>query len=207
MPRLALRFKGSVDHVLPLLDRYAGRYLATRENVGDENEHVHVFLDTDADKRAVRKFIQRTGHWTGNAGYSIKACEDDYAGFLDYICKGDSASVEPVVLGYQGFTADQIKEFHGNYYVTADSLAEARRKRKRLTNTTVVEEVLEQARNSGLRWTDDAGIARIYINKYVSAMKGINEFHAASVVRTVKCLLDPAGDAVENQVSAIVGRL
>lgn len=207
MPRFALRFDGSLDSVLGLLDSLSGRYLATRENVGGENEHVHVFLECDSNLAAVRKRIQRSGHWTGNAGYSAKACKPDWEGFVAYICKGESALVAPVVLGRQGFTTTQITSYHERYYVTAEVIAEARRKSKKLGTTTVVQEVLEEARNTGLRWTDDEKIAEIYIRKYTEAMKPYNEFHCISVIRTVKVLLDPEGDALANAVASAVGRL
>lgn len=198
MPQFALRFDGDHD-VLPMLDHWGGRYLVTREGVDTDNPHVHVFIDTDKDIRAIRKYIQRAGVY-GNGAYSLKACSSDYAGYLDYICKGESESLDPVVVGYQGFTADQIKQFHANYYVTAESLAEARRKRKKLTSTTVVEEVLEECRNLGLRWTQEEELFRVYIRKYTSGMKGINVFHARQVIATVKCLLDPNGDAEEDLI-------
>lgn len=199
-----LRFTAAFQYVLALLDALSGRYLVVREGLGTDNEHVHVFLDCESDSRAIRKRIQRSGHWTGNKAYSLKPCYDEQR-WLQYICKGEGAAVAPDVVARQGFTEDQVKGYHEAYYI--DQLGDARRKRKKLGPTTVVETVLEEARNSGLSWTDDEKIAEIYIREYTSAMKPYNEFHGLSVVRTVKVLLDPDGEALQNAVRSLVGRL
>jgi len=197
MPNYALRVDGNGDDVVPYLDRYASNYFVVREDTGD-NEHVHVFLVSDSKLSALRKAAQRL--WSGNGSYSLKECASDYADYLVYLCKGESESVKPVVVARQGleYTDEWVEERHGEYWVNHAKIVENRQKRKRMRESNIVEKVEEESKNLGLRWTDREEIAKVYIRMYKDSRKGINVFHAKSVVNTVACLLCEDDSAVND---------
>jgi len=197
MPNYALRVDGDGHDVVPYLDRYSSNYFVVREDTGD-NQHVHVFFVSDSRLSALRKAAQRL--WTGNGSYSLKECASDYTDYLVYLCKGESESVKPVVVARQGldYTDEWVEARHGEYWVNNAKITENRQKRKRMRESNIVEKVEEEAKNLGLRWTDREGIAKVYIRMYKDSRKGINVFHAKSVVNTVVCLLCEDDSAVND---------
>lgn len=197
MPNYALRVDGDGHDVVDYLDRYSSNYFVVREDSGD-NQHVHVFFVSDSRVAALRKAAQRL--WTGNGSYSLKECAEDYHDYLVYLCKGESESVKPVVVARQGldYTEEWVEARHAEYWVNNAKIVENRQKRKRLRESNIVEKVEEAAKNLGLRWTDREEIAKVYIRMYKDCRKGINVFHAKSVVNTVACLLCEDESAVND---------
>lgn len=197
MSNYALRVDGDGNDVVAYLDRYSSNYFVVREDTGD-NQHVHVFFVSDSKLSALRKAAQRL--WSGNGAYSLKECASDYHDYLVYLCKGESESVKPVLVARQGleYTDEWIDERHAEYWVNNAKIVENRQKRKRMRESNIVEKVEEAAKNLGLRWTDREEIAKVYIRMYKDCRKGINVFHAKSVVNTVACLLCEDDSAVND---------
>lgn len=191
--------------VLGLVGGVASNYLVVREG-GDENPHVHVFGRTDKKLSAVRKAVQRflSGD-RGNASYSLKQCAEDYDGYLRYLCKGDSSSKLPEVLGRCGleYTDDWVKQMHSAYWLNNEEIVKSRQKRKRIQTATVVEKLEERCKEAGVLWNQPEKIALEYIRMCKASKKPINVFAARAIVNTVKVVLDPGSEA-EKELAALI---
>lgn len=170
-------------------------FLVCYEEAAGENPHVHVVLYTDKKMDALRKsFTRGFPTKTGNGGYSLKKCDDDVDAYMRYLCKGTSPDIGPCVWTAQGldFTPEKVADAHARYWVNNAALVQ--NKVKRVKCATIVEELELLCKRKGVRKGDKEAIALEYIKLYRDGRKGINIFHARSVVNTVACLLDDSGD-------------
>lgn len=183
-------------------------FICAYEKEGD-NEHVHLILDSVKDVKQLRNsFTKKFPECTGNKGYSLKVCNDDFAAYIRYICKGASVDVGPVIWFHQGldYGVCAIAEAHEMYWVNNASLQENSRKRAKVEGSSIVDQVEAEAKRLGYKGTDRVEVARIYIRLFKDARKGINVFAARAVVNTVCCLLD-RGDTAQELLAAKIADL
>ena len=104
MLQLALRTDSEFDAVKAVIvaSDYSG--FAVREVAGD-NEHWHWYLEGDKYK-TIRSFrtilLRKVPALVGNAGYSLKACDEKYENYWKYMCKGDSEGHGPNIAWSHG---------------------------------------------------------------------------------------------------------
>lgn len=183
-------------------------FICAFEKEGD-NEHVHLILDSAKDIKQLRNsFTKKFPECTGNKGYSLKVCGDDFAAYIRYICKGVSSREAPVIWFHQGldYSSQVIEEAHARYWVNNAALQENAAKRKRVEKESVVEQVEKEAKSKGLKGMDRVEVAKIYIRLFRDARKGINVFAARAVVNTVCCCLD-RGDYAEEALATKIADL
>lgn len=199
--RYALRVDDGDDRRTRLLDwlrELGGAYLCVREDAAD-NVHYHCYLEVDNRLAALRKALQRKVVGTGGNGvYSLKPCTDDGVGYLQYMCKGESVAVGPVVEAKHGLliTDQAIAKWHDDYWVTNEQIQANRLKRKRIRQASVVELVEEECKHKGVAWSNSQLIAEEYIKMQVAARKSINVHAARAIVNTVQVLLCPDDEAL-----------
>lgn len=192
--------------VVAFIGRFAVAYLVVRETVDGANPHTHAFFTSESKIAGIRKAIQR---WLsgdlGNAGYSLKECAPEYDDYLTYLCKGNSSTELPEVVGRQGldFTDDWVKERHALYYVNREAIIGQRQKRKKITTATAVEKLEERCKEAGIAWNQKNDIAREYIRMCKCARKAINVFSARSIVNAVAVALCP-DDRAEIELAALI---
>lgn len=211
MYRYALRADstdGVRENLVAWLVAVATTYFVVKENHDGENPHVHAYLESDKKLPALRKDFQRKFPGNqGNAGYSLKLCNDDVEAYGRYMCKGADRDTLPDVVARQGlvYTDEWVESMHEQYWVNNDALNTNKRKRAKLGN--VVERLELECKTKGIKWEDRSAIAREFVSMYKSAAKPINVFFARQVVNTVSCLLDDTGRAEEHLASEIASRL
>jgi hypothetical protein len=180
------------------LTENADGFIVARETVEGENPHIHAILETTKTLKAVRSsFVRAFPHCTGNKGYSLKVCGDDWDAYVRYICKG-TKDVPPVIWSRCGlaYTDEVIKSAWEKYWVNNAAIEENRKKRIKVEKANIVEQIEKICKETGE--TDRKEIARVYIRLFRDARKGINVFAARAVVNTVWCLL--GGDSAEEQL-------
>lgn len=183
-------------------------FICAFEKEGD-NEHVHLIIDSHKDIKQLRNsFTKKFTECTGNKGYSLKVCGDDFSAYVRYICKGSSSREPPVIWFHQGldYSAQAIREAHEKYWVNNASLQENSRKRARVEKESIVDQVEREAKAQGLKGMDRVEVAKIYIRLFRDARKGINVFAARAVVNTVCCCLD-RGDYAEEALATKIADL
>lgn len=184
----------------------AACYFIVAETVSGENPHIHAFLTCDSKLPALRKKVQR---WLsgdrGNASYSLKLCSEDYADYLTYLCKGDSNSSMPDVVGKCGieFTDAWVEQQHGLYWVNNEALVRNRHKRKKISSATAVEKLEERCKEAGVLWNQKNEIAMEYIRMCKAGRKAINVFSARSIVNAVTVALCPDDTAAKELAQLI----
>lgn len=179
-------------------------FLVVFEQAPNENDHIHAVFYSDKKLDALRKSFKRAfTEKAGNGGYSLKKCDDDVEAYMRYMCKGPDADTQPEVWCRQGleYAPEKVVSAHEAYWVNAEALRSNKRKRAKLG--TIVEELEALCKHKGVTKGDKVGIAREYIRFYRDARKGINVFHARSVVNTVALLLDDTGKFEEELANQI----
>jgi len=171
------------------------------------NPHVHLVLDSVHAEKSLRHHVVRAFGVKGNSGYSLKACYEDFSGYIRYICKGKSKDEPPVIWSHQGleYSEASIKEAHEKFWCTRESVIENAGKRRRLKEN-VVEEVERLAKAKGFKGFERVEVARVYISLFKTARKAINVFAAKSVVNTV-CLLLDKGEQEEDHLASKIADL
>jgi hypothetical protein len=105
MNRYALRLDvhdETRDKLSSWLSTVANGWICAYEEAGD-NKHVHLILDSGKTIKQLRNAIShKFPENAGNKGYSLKVCDDDYAAYIRYICKGSSKTEPPVIWSRQG---------------------------------------------------------------------------------------------------------
>lgn len=185
----------------------ATAYLVVKESHAGENPHVHVYMESDKKLAALRKDFQRKFPGNqGNAGYSMKECNDDIDAYGRYMCKGADKESSPDVIARQGllYTDEWVKDMHDQYWVNNASLMSNKRKRANMGN--VVEKVELECKAKGVRFDDRKGIAMEFVKLYKESAKPINVFYARQVVNTVSVLLDDTGSAEDRLATEIADR-
>lgn len=175
----------------------------------EENRHVHLILDSDWDIKKIRNSFTRSfKELTGNSGYSLKLCNDDFEAYIRYICKGVDKDTPPVIWSRQGldYTSSAIEQAHKKYWVNNEALTENGKKRKKVEKENIVEQVEKEAKRLKLKASDRIEVAKVYMRLYRDARKGINIFAARAVVNTVCLLLDDA-DGSENLLALRIADL
>lgn len=181
-------------------------FLVVSEVVEGENPHVHGLLASTKKLDALRKSFKRAfEEKRGNGAYSLKECSEDPAGFMRYICKGQSVDDDPVVEFRQGVDYDEesVQAAHEEFYSAQAAHKRAARERAEFKGN-MVEAVEKICREEGVRAYDRKGIARVYIRQMKVLRRPINIFHARSVVNGVVVALDEEDSgASEDIVTAI----
>lgn len=175
--------EGVYEKISVWLSRFES-FFVVREGVS--NPHVHMWLSGDKEYAAVRKDIQRSFAGAGNGFYSLKRCDSDYVDYYRYMCKGEEQGSLPDVCFRQGllFTDEWVQEKHDEYWEFNASIVCARGSAE-----NVVSYVEREAKRLKLDGTNREEVARIYVKHYVEKRKGVNVFHARSVVNTVCAIL------------------
>lgn len=192
--------------VVAFIARVAIAYLVARETVDGANPHIHAFLTSETKMAGMRKAVQRflSGD-RGNAGYSLKECAPEYDDYLTYICKGNSSTEMPEIVGKQGieYTDEWVAARHALYYVNREAIVGQRQKRKKITSATAVEKLEERCKEAGIVWNQKNEIAREYIRMCKQGRKAINVFSARSIVNAVAVALCP-DDRAEIELAALI---
>jgi len=192
--------------VVGFIQRFAVAYLVVRETVDGDNPHTHAFFTSESKIAGIRKAIQR---WLsgdlGNAGYSLKECAEQYDDYLTYLCKGNSSSEMPEVVGRHGldFTEEWVKDRHALYYVNREAIIGQRHKRKKITTATAVEKLEERCKEANIVWNQKNDIALEYIKMCKAGRKAINVFSARSIVNAVTVALCPDDTAAKELAQLI----
>lgn len=208
---LRLDFDRDVDRS-PLsrwLDGNSNRYLVVFETAEGENPHVHAIFHSDKTIATLRQSFKRAfPSKTGNGAYSLKACDEDYDGYIRYMCKGQARGQGPDVVMRMGleYSEDAIASAHDMYWVNAEAIERARAARRKAAKLDIVEAVEKVAKEKGVRSHERKEVAKIYIRMKKEQKKGINVFQARAVVNTVCVLLDDTGDA-EEELAAHIANL
>lgn len=177
----------------------ADGFIVARETVEGENPHIHAILETTKTLKAVRSsFVRAFPNCSGNKGYSLKQCNDDWAAYVRYICKG-TKDVAPVIWTRCGldYTDAVIQASWEKYWVNNAAIEENRSKRTKVEKANIIEQIEKICKETNI--TDRKDIARVYIRLFRDARKGINVFAARAVVNTVACLL--AGEREEEHLA------
>lgn len=172
--------------------KHADGFIVAYEVAG-ENTHIHAILETAKNLKSLRNFWTRAfPECTGNKGYSLKLCDDNYEAYIRYICKGGSKDAEPSIWCHQGlhYTAQAIKDAHAKYWVNNDAIAENARKRVKVEKENVIEQLERSCKAKGITGSERVRVAECYIALFTEARKGINVYAAKAVVNTVCCLLE-----------------
>lgn len=183
------------------LSSTSSAFLVVFEQAPNENDHVHAVLYSDKKLQALRVSFKRAfPEKTGNGSYSLKSCDDDVDAYMRYMCKGADVDTQPEVWSRQGleYSVEKVVAGHEMYWVNNASLRA--NKKAKVKTTAIIDTLEELCKAKGIRKDDKRGIALEYIRIYRDARKGINIFHARSVVNTVACLLDDTGK-VEEQLA------
>jgi len=174
------------------LDVHACGFICAEE-LAEANLHVHLILDSVEDIKKLRNSLVRAiPQVSGNKGYSLKVCDDDWDGYMRYICKGSSKDETPVIWYRHGldYTEENILSAHSRYWVNNDALRENSVKRQKVEKANIVEQIEKICKDEGVKSIDRVGIARVYMRLFRDARKGINIFAARAVVNTVSLLLE-----------------
>lgn len=212
MYRYALRVdvrEGFKAKFLAWLPTIAIAWICVYEADSIENRHVHLILDSEKDIKKVRNsFTKKFPDCSGNKGYSLKLCNDDFDAYIRYICKGTSVDEPPVLWGFQGldYTKEVIADAHRMYWVNNESLKANAKKRARVEKESIIDQVEKESKKLGLKEYQREDVARVYIRLFRDARKGINVFAARAVVNTV-CLLLEGGDKSETTLAQEIARL
>jgi len=180
------------------LSANATGFLCVYETADGENPHIHAVFHSGLKLSGLRSSFKKAFvDKVGNGAYSLKVCDDDVEAYMRYMCKGASVEEEPTVIVQQGldYTPEKVKAAWEMYWV--NNAAIKANKRKRVKCSTIVEELELACKAKGVKKSDREGIALEYIRMYKDARKGINVFHARSVVNTVAILLDDTGDVAK----------
>lgn len=199
---------GVAEGLVAWLVAVATTYLVVKESHDGENPHVHVYMESDKKLAAIRKDFQRKFPGNqGNAGYSLKECNDDIDAYGRYMCKGTDRDTLPDIVARQGllYTDEWVQDMHDQYWVNNDSLMSNKRKRACMGN--VVEKVELECKAKGIRYDQRKEIALEFVSMYAAAAKPINVFYARQVVNTVSCLLDDSGRAKDLLAAEIADRM
>lgn len=207
--RVAIRVDikdGTKDLLARWLPKVAEGFLVCYEEAG-ENKHVHGILECGTRKiTAIRQCFRRDFEgYSGNGSYSIKVCDDNWRAFIRYICKGLSKDVPPVIWFKQGldYTDEAIRRAHEDFYVSQRAVVESAERRSRIKKENLVEEIEKECKKRCIKGYDRVEIAKIYLNMFRDARKGVNLFAAKAVVNTVSMLLDGGDDAREGLARSI----
>jgi len=172
-------------------------YLIVAESAEGENPHVHAIIHTSQTLKKLRNsFTYKFKEHTGNKAYSLKQCDDDYDGYIRYMCKGSSVSDGPDVLGFCGLLYSEagIRDAHGMYWVNNAAIKANRLKGAKMEKLKPVELVEKECKRMEIKGFDREGIAKVYIRLWRDARKPINLYAARAVVNTVSQLLDGGSD-------------
>lgn len=181
------------DKLSTWLSANCNGWICAYEEAKDENKHVHLILDSVKTLKAVRSsFVREFPENAGNKGYSLKLCDDDFAAYIRYICKGNSKTEPPVIWSRQGllYTDEAVQDAWQKYWVNNASLEENRAKRAKVEKESIIDQVERLCKSKGVRSHDRCEIAKCYIRLFRDARKGINVFAARAVINTVSLLLD-----------------
>lgn len=196
MQRYALRIdvgtEGFREKLSEWLSDRGDAFIVAYEEAGD-NKHVHIILDSRHAIKAVRSSFVRTFPLvTGNKGYSLKRCDDDWAAYIRYICKGVDKDTPPVIWIRQGlhYTDEVIAESHAKYWVNNAAIKENAAKRVKVEGATIVEQLERICKEKKYKAYERKEIALEYMRLFRDARKGINVFAARAVVNTVCLLLE-----------------
>ena len=208
--RFALRLDACPSVVAglgPWLASVSSSHLVCLENHDGENEHYHCYFVSDLKLKSVRQNLVRKFEIAGNGAYSFKECDANYVEYLKYMCKGPSEDELPTITHRCGldWTDDYVQELHDAYWVRASELAAGSKRRIDLAaGGTIIEQVEREAKRLGLTGDDRAAIARVYLQLYLPAKKGVSVYHGKSVVNTVCALLsDHQYDVLAGEIASI----
>ena len=139
-----------------------GLRLAVKEGGEDKKDHFHFYVEGVLN--TWRTYFKR--HiGGGNTVYSVKQCDDDYMGYLRYLCKGENGG-EPMVLFSDGY---DIKKLHDEYIEVGKEMkaaAQLNKKRKRPTN--VLDECWEYVQENCTCSSTQTGIGVAIMKWYYS---------------------------------------
>lgn len=174
------------------LSKRCTAFIVAYEEAGD-NKHVHCIVDSDEPIKALRSSLVRALPMaSGNKGYSLKVCNDDWEAYIRYICKGVSRTEPPVIWIRQGlhYTDQVIQDSWRKYWVNNAAIKENAKKRVKVESSNIVEQVEAAAKAAGLKAYERKEVALIYMRLFRDARKGINVFAARACVNTVCLLLE-----------------
>lgn len=141
-----------------------GLQLAVREGNGEDKEY-HFHLYVEGNLNGWRTYFKRN-IGGGNPTFSIKKCQEDYVGYLRYLCKGDPVGTEPFVVFSNGY---DIKKLQEEFIAVGKEMRVAARlnsKRKRPTN--VLDECWEYVQENCSSGSSQTAIGVTIMNWYYS---------------------------------------
>lgn len=141
-----------------------GLKLAVREGNGKDKEyHYHMYIEGNLN---VWRLYFKRHIGGGNAVFSIKKCQDDYVGYLRYMCKGEPEGSEPCVLFSDGYDIKKLQEEFVAVGKEMKDAAKLNSKRKRPTN--VLDECWEYVQENCTCSSTQTGIGVAIMKWYYS---------------------------------------
>lgn len=148
-----------------------GMRLAVKE--GGENKRVHYHMYVEGNLKRWRNYFKRS-IGGGNAIFSMKACGDDYIGYLRYLCKGENGS-EPMVLFNDGYDTNKLHEESMEFCNAMKATGQLNKKRKLSTEvledqrpTNVLNECWEYVQEHCTGSSTQIGIGSVIMKWYYS---------------------------------------
>lgn len=191
------------------LSQNASSFLVVYEDPNG-NPHVHGIIQADCDNiRGIRQsFTRRFPELVGNSGYSMKLCDDNFDAYIRYICKGVDVDHPPVVWFRQGldYSEEVVLAAHKKYYVNQAAVKENAEKRAKVDKESIIEQIEKECKRKKIKGYDRVEIAKVYLNLFRDARKGVNLFAAKAVVNTVSMLLE-GGDAEKESLARKIAEL
>lgn len=186
---IALRIDGALTAVLAWIASEAINGWGVREvahGPDGDNEHWHFHLWGDRSIKALRcTFNRKVTELKGNGAYSMTVVKD--ADKYDrYMAKGEGDNALPEVVYSSSLTYndDMIKQLHTDYW-------NQHKKLKRKREGSMIDWVIDEAKNQRVQWSDRAKLAEIYIREVGERGKPINLHAVRSNLNAVQFALCP----------------
>lgn len=119
MPESFLVRVTTEDHVFVKEKLLKGKKTICCSELGDETEKPHVHFIIFESKTTTYNRLKKAGY-AGNEDFAFSTVGDgqhDVQNIINYICKGESVDVPPVILvNTMGFTSEQIRQYQVDYW-------------------------------------------------------------------------------------------
>lgn len=185
MPAYCLRVDGFLEKVTAWMDKHGLGGWAVREVSGD-NEHWHLLVEGEKTIKQLRcSFNREIPELKGNGLYSLTECRD-LDKYVRYMAKGESEGQMPEIAWSNSllYNDDKISELHDAYWFE-------NRKLKKRKAGSMIDWVIDQAKEDGIAWDNRSALAKLYIREVGKRGKPINLFAIRSNINSVQLALCP----------------
>lgn len=197
---LALRTDVGFENVKSFVDSQEYGGFAVREGAGTDNPHVHWLLVCGAKSvKAVRcKLLRAAPELSGNGKYSLTEVAD-LDKYVRYLCKGDASHSAPDVVWRNSveYTEERLTEAHEAYW------EENRRLKKKRTHGSMIDAVVDAAKEDNIGWNDRQALAKLYIRMLGERGKPINLHAVRSNLNAVQFALCPNTEILDSLAAGV----